>query len=568
MAVPIPDNPISNYNGSPVTPGGQVQRRPLPPQGYRPWQGYSGKQSQTQGQRPSRPTTGGIRPERPQQFQQPATPPPADRSTSPANMAEPVEVGANPYSTGDGGILPSASVHHPPPPAPVYPPGPNPPHPPPPPPPTGGIDPVNTPGPPVSPPSTPVKFPPIGPNPWDLPPNYQGEEYYGGGGFSNERLPDNSPWAMPDDATYRPGQLPNDPLGTYRGYQFTRDGFATYNPGQVDQYSRVGDQGLQDLQRDTLMNVLRNPGMGDLAVAQMKERQKEGVLDQEKQRRMQMQQSAAARGTGGSGQLAGAERRMGDLASGQILQGQRDIDIEAANRRQSDQLAGIGAAESVLSGQTGRNISQYEAALRGQMSQEQLKQLGVQSQQDASRFGFDVDQAQAGENFRAFDTTRDATQYALDRALKQEALNQAGADSVFSRFQQGQDNRFQAEDQRRQRDDFELQRRLGTGQQALDREMGYGNLRNEWRGMDIQQLLGQGGLDIDRYRVDVQKQLGEGGLGVDNRRISSQDRQFDLSHALALKQFLESQRQFNRRLGFDYSGLEVDANRNTYGSLF
>jgi hypothetical protein len=56
--------------------------------------------------------------------------------------------------------------------------------------------------------------------------------------------------------------------------------------------------------------------------------------------------------------------------------------------------------------------------------------------------------------------------------------------------------------------------------------------------------------------LELQDKLGTGGLANDSARLNESSRAFDLSHALALRQFQEQQRQFNNQLGFNYNSLD------------
>lgn len=59
-------------------------------------------------------------------------------------------------------------------------------------------------------------------------------------------------------------------------------------------------------------------------------------------------------------------------------------------------------------------------------------------------------------------------------------------------------------------------------------------------------------------QLDLQRELGVGGLNIDQQRVGNQNRQFDASQGLNILQFLESQRQHNNSLGYNYNALNAN----------
>lgn len=279
----------------------------------------------------------------------------------------------------------------------------------------------------------------------------------------------------PDSAVYKPGQLPGQDLGTYNAHQFS-------------QFSAPDQSAVEGQQSALLQKLLGSTSMSDQNVAQLQEQNKEGALSMQHQLQDQMGQSAAARGVTGGGAFGANQRRLGEDAIQQILKGNRDISLQKMTQDRADQTGAMGLANETLNSRMNRATQGYGAQLAGQG-------------------------AQAGENFKAFDTGRDQTKFALDRALSQEGLNKSGADSM---------------------------------QNAWGQSTGFG-LQN--KGQEIQRALGEGGLALDRSR------LGESG------------RQFDLSHLLANKQFQEQMRQYNGNLGLNYNQLNQSANDNNMAAL-
>lgn len=68
-------------------------------------------------------------------------------------------------------------------------------------------------------------------------------------------------------------------------------------------------------------------------------------------------------------------------------------------------------------------------------------------------------------------------------------------------------------------------------------------------------------------QLDLQERLGVGGLNLDSRRIDQQGRQFDASHGLNILQFLESQRQHDNGLGFNWASLNQNGQQATIDQI-
>lgn len=322
---------------------------------------------------------------------------------------------------------------------------------------------------------------------------------------------------------------------TYTPYNFTTQAPGGYSAGTLNQFSAPDQTGDSNAIRAALQQALANPGFGDTAVAQMKGAHKEGVTDMQQQLAGQLQQSAASRGTLGGGAAIGAQMDLGQDAMSEILRGYRDIDISAADRKNADLLNAIGAGNAFLSGEADRASGLYRTGLEGQLAQEGLKQAESQS-------GFD----------------RAALMRMLenDRAAEGRYAAEFGADEAQKTF----DNQFKVED-------AALRRALAADDQARF-AADFGQRGYE---TDLDAYLQERGQDIDKdlegRRLDIQNILGTGGLDIDRARLTESGRQFDQSHLLDLLSFLENQRQFNRRLGYDYTGLGLGANQDFFNSL-
>jgi hypothetical protein len=145
----------------------------------------------------------------------------------------------------------------------------------------------------------------------------------------------------------------------------------------------------------------------------MKEQQKEAALLAQQQQMASMGADFAQRGAVGDGAYGAAMRRLQLGTQGNILDQYRNIDIAAAQQGAQDRLGALGAADAYQTGVMNRGVSGYGAGLQGQ-------------------------QAQAGENYRGFQSQSDAVNFALQRALQQEQLYQAEAASGQQAYGLGQ----------------------------------------------------------------------------------------------------------------------------------
>lgn len=308
---------------------------------------------------------------------------------------------------------------------------------------------------------------------------------------------------VPQSAIYTPGsmpqlqamgQLPQDNLPTYQGYQ-------------VGQFQSPDQQQSQNMTNTLMQRVLANPeSMSPEVVAQLKETQKEQALSMQDQLMQQIQASNAGRGFSLGGNLDLQRRRIADDTIGNILEGQRGLDIAAAQTNMADRLNALGAAEQSMSGQMGRETAGYQTQLAGQ-------------------------QAQAGQNFQQYGSQADATRFALERALQGEQLKQ----SWDSMAQQ----RAAAEEANRQ----------AAAQSALQAHQA---------GSENQRLAAQLALEesLGRGQLDLNTQLGQQGLGLESQRLGENARQFNQGYNLDMLNFLNNASMGRYNLGVDYAKLQ------------
>lgn len=160
---------------------------------------------------------------------------------------------------------------------------------------------------------------------------------------------------------YQPGQLPG-----------------AYAPSQL---MSSDAQNAQQMQFGLLQQVLSHPdAYSEQNIRQMQEAQKEQALASQQSEMQKMTDRYAGLGRTGSGQLDMNQRRLSDNTTGQLLQSNRDIGLQAANANFNSRLSTLGSANDLISSSVGNQ------------------------------------QAQAGENYKG-------QQSALTRALAQEGLN-------------------------------------------------------------------------------------------------------------------------------------------------
>jgi hypothetical protein len=259
---------------------------------------------------------------------------------------------------------------------------------------------------------------------------------------------------------YTAGQLPNQKLGEAGGYAYNKTAMPSYQAGQLStqglpaymaaqmaQYQQPGQaQGLNDSMSGLMAQLMANPNsMSDQGVAQLKEQQKEQALSMQQQLQAQGGQQAASLGTYGSGQQLANDQRFREGTMNSVLSGNRAIDLQKMMQDRTDQLGVLNAGQGLTNSLTNQAQGNYGATLQGQgaqanqnlqqqqsqaaqvqfdlqrqMNQEGLNQSQAGSQQNATNYGFQVQQADAASQAQQ-------QQYALQQALAQQGLYQQSA---------------------------------------------------------------------------------------------------------------------------------------------
>jgi hypothetical protein len=233
----------------------------------------------------------------------------------------------------------------------------------------------------------------------------------------------------------------------------------------------------------------------------LKEKQKEAALLMQQQNLGAAQQGAAGRGFGGGGSLDGIQAAIRGNTGNQVLNSNRDLDIAAASQNRQDILNALGAADSVLGGQMNRASQAYGNTLAGQS-------------------------AQAGD-------TRSVSQDAIARAIAGTDQNLAASQLNLQKEGMQSDENFRGFQSTRSAQDAALQRSLS--------QFGVNDAAHDSDRSDI--------------ALQLQQELGRGGMALDRTRIEENQRQFNENNQLNILQFLESQRQANNNLGFNYTQL-------------
>jgi hypothetical protein len=305
------------------------------------------------------------------------------------------------------------------------------------------------------------------------------------------------PGAQPNPAQYSPyGPYPGRPAGT----TYTPDQLPTGQPNAPNQtqfqgYQQVDQSGIQNQQNQLLQQLLQNPVLSQQVVNQMKGGQRDSAISMMDQLQGRASQDAASRGTNLDGQLVQAQGDIGSNTIASLLDSYRNTDIQAALQNHQGSLAALGASENVLSGQVGRQGQQFGNYLAGQ-------------------------QAQSDENQRGFGNQMGLSEFALQRAGQQAALNQAGVASNLDAYK-----------------------------------------------TDLGAFFDNQSNDTQRYGIDSNARTAANALGVDNRRLDLQDQQFNKGHQLDWASLLNNMYLGRAGLGLDYANLEQRGQQALQGSL-
>lgn len=162
-------------------------------------------------------------------------------------------------------------------------------------------------------------------------------------------------------------------------------------------------------QLQLIQQILANPDtLSPHVIDQLQQKMTEEQLLMDKQLSDQQREDLAGRGMALSGGTANAQNRSRQEEMMKAILGKRrDIEVAAAQQNRQDELNALGAAESILQGQTGRAGSIYDNILRGETANRgdywTGKQLDLQDKLGSG--GLAIDQNRLNEQAREFNTS-------------------------------------------------------------------------------------------------------------------------------------------------------------------
>lgn len=192
-----------------------------------------------------------------------------------------------------------------------------------------------------------------------------------------QAAPAPAPAPLPPAAAPPPGQGPVSPIPSYQAAQFSNQSLPN-----------MGD--FNSMQMTALQQALAgNP----LESEKMKARLREDATAMGQQQQQQVDQNVAGRGTFGGGWQGAEKANIGQDTTSNILSGYRDVDIAAADRKQSDLLAALGASENIAGGQFGRGLGAAQFGREGELAQ-------AGENMGAARYGMDKSGQETDAYFR------------------------------------------------------------------------------------------------------------------------------------------------------------------------
>jgi hypothetical protein len=209
----------------------------------------------------------------------------------------------------------------------------------------------------------------------------------------------------------------------------------TYQAAQVQQFQQPQQQQMDASAQALVQGMYANPySMSQQTVDQMKQGQSEQALAMQKQMLAQLGSQAASRGidpTKGWGQMQ--QRQVMQDTMGQILAGNRDIDIQKAQKDRQDLIQALQAGGDWQNSSLGRAVSAYNTQLGGQEAQRSQDLSQIETERAAAQLGMDAQQrgfsdamaaAQfgAGQEQAGFQSLQQAQQADLNRQFQNAGL--------------------------------------------------------------------------------------------------------------------------------------------------
>lgn len=365
----------------------------------------------------------------------------------------------------------------------------------------------------------------------------------------------------------------------------------TYNPTNISQYSAPNqsagqarlDQAagglnqtfsqfqaptegnLPNLQNQGLTNILSNPLYGDAYKNQLNEQQKELILGRSQADQRNSLQNAASRGTAYGGAQEAAQRRIGNEATHNLLQSQRDVDLSTTQANRDALLNALTSSQGIISSRLQGANQNFASTLAGQQAAGQYglnttqvlndllnSQTGRSTQQFASQLA--GQQAQAGENQAGYASQADALKANQAKDAMLEQLRQSGAASNLSadqlKAQQGQFGATLGENQRQFNTGTAVNEnqfgasRADQNKQFLDSLAAAQNqtanqFNESQRQFGVNAGMQQQGINLQQQGINNQ-------AGQFNQTLGENARQFNASNQLSRDQFNQSTKQFSQ----------------------
>lgn len=161
---------------------------------------------------------------------------------------------------------------------------------------------------------------------------------------------------IPQGIPYNPAQPTAPPV-----FQPTQAGAApTYQPQAQAPQAASPFADLHNQQNNLIQQLTNNPTFDQNWINQQNEQQKELIVNRQQEASRAAAAGAAHRGVGQGGAADATQRRIGDEATRQLLQSNRDINFQATGANRAGQLNAL---------QTGANITDPQEARSQQMDQ-------------------------------------------------------------------------------------------------------------------------------------------------------------------------------------------------------
>lgn len=320
------------------------------------------------------------------------------------------------------------------------------------------------------------------------------------------------------DEDYEAGTVSNDPLDAY-------------DFGGFGDLGELG-AGRTDAETEALISrLLANPeSLDPRTIAMLKARNKDGLAEMQLQDDEDLVEHGFLTGNADSNWLASERLAAKGRRDKALLEGDRDVDIEAARTNQEDRRAAAGLGMSYADSRSGRNRADRAQRLNEATAGEGFRQDSVSSRNRASVFRREGETLNEQLRGDAFDRRQTARQGNIDNqfrsaAEKRAAVALASDQSLKAAALRG--DRMALRETLAQR-----ATELGISQDQVMSSYLLGLMDDATRrhGIDT-------GASIDRARIDQQSQEWKEELAYKLAALAQADRQFGASYGLDLGRY-------------------------------